>query len=387
MNKPRIVYLSDSSLEKQGGAQQSMKVLMDGINQAGNFEVFIISPQGEPQNDRNLVLREYGSFVLRKNKCLDNLKILWDIHRLIKKIDPHIVHVQMTSTLIIINALRRLGFLNRRMRIVWTDRGIYGEDGWLTTISTNSIVKEATKVITTTQHNQGNYARLFRRYDAYKDKFQVIHNTAGTKYTVYEDKQREKVRAGLGFEENTFVVGFCGRYSEQKDWPLAKRIIERCDKLNDRAFLVILGSDQTDADRQRIHAFIRELEEAAGKDKITALVDVDNDVVSDLYYAMDCFVLTSRWESFGRTAVEAMARKNMVVGTDVDGLSEVIGAKQFLYREEERAFQIIEEHYKDRDKLNESKTFFYNRYHELFSTKSHIGLYEQMYKDIFNAFF
>lgn len=387
MYKNKILYLSDSSIDKPGGAQQSMKVLIEGINHDSDYEIIIISPKGEPLNDRNIVLEKHYNFILRKNRLSDNLKIFFDIYRYIKLINPQIIHLQMTSTMVIVNLLRRLGLISKKIPIIYTDRGVYGKYGLITTLSINSIIKESTKIITTTYNNQRNYMSYFKRFKDYKHKFQVIYNTAGKKYDGYEDDQKKKIRDDLGIKDDELVVGFCGRFSEQKNWPLAKKIINLCSRLTNIKVLMILGSDKTDDDRIRINEFISEIESSLGKDRIIAFVDLDNDAVSDLYYAMDCFVLSSKWESFGRTAVEAMSRKSVVIGTNVDGLAEVIGDKRFLYNDENQAFQIIQDNYNDLEMLNKNKIHFYNRYHELYSTSSNIKSHIEVYEEVITEFF
>ena len=63
------------------------------------------------------------------------------------------------------------------------------------------------------------------------------------------------------------------------------------------------------------------------------LLNIPNDEVLDMYQAMDVFILTSKRESFGRTAIEAMAQGTVVFGTPVDGLPEVLGDKLYLYED------------------------------------------------------
>ena len=53
--------------------------------------------------------------------------------------------------------------------------------------------------------------------------------------------------------------------------------------------------------------------------------------MEDFYYDLDIFVLTSEGESFGRTLIEAMARKCVVLGTNSGGVPDVIGNKEFLF--------------------------------------------------------
>lgn len=81
-----------------------------------------------------------------------------DISKAIKKIKPDIIHIQMPSTLVVMNILISLKLI-RNVKIVYTDRGVYGLYGKVTTFSINSLINKANKIITTTNHNLLNYKK------------------------------------------------------------------------------------------------------------------------------------------------------------------------------------------------------------------------------------
>lgn len=377
MNKPKVLYLSDSDLSKPGGAQQSMKVLAEGLK--SEFNIYVLSPKGDRLFENHVVINQYKNFVLRGKSKKQILLMIKDLYFAIRKIDPDIIHVQMTSTLIIINILLRIGLL-KNIKLIYTDRGVYSKYKSLTKKSINSFIKYSNQIITTTNVNKNNYAELFEGYSKYKHKFAVIYNTAGREFDVYNRNKRFSIRKKLKIKDESYVIGLCGRYSEQKNWPLAKEILDMCSKyINNISVVLILGTDMSNEENNKAKLFLREIEEIVGKENFRGYINLNNKEVSDCYYAFDCFLLTSKWESFGRTAVEAMSRKNIVIGTEVDGLVEVIGDKKFLYNCAKEAVEAISLFAANRKEQIKASDYFFEKYHNNYNSKKNINSYKEIY--------
>ncbi len=155
-------------------------------------------------------------------------------------------------------------------------------------------------------------------------------------------KKRQLIREKYKIEDDRTVIGFCGRFSPQKDWALATEIIEKCsNEFNDYVYMLVIGTDGTQKNMDEVIKYCEDLKGKIGEDKVKIYINLNINEVEEVYYAMDCFILTSKWESFGRTAVEAMARKNIVIGRNVDGLSEVIGNSEYLYSHSDELLNIL----------------------------------------------
>lgn len=378
----RILYLSDVDITVSGGAQESMKILMDEL--ASNFEFYLIGPKGKKINNKHTVLGQYRNFIVRGKSPLTLLKMMKDINKEIKKIKPNIIHVQMPSTLVLINFMSSLGLINKNIKLIYTDRGVYGKYGKITTISIDSFIKKVDKVIVTTFVNKNNYKKSYKYFDAMKSKFKVIYNTAGELFDHYNKGKRNELRDTYKIKEDEYVIGFCGRYNDQKNWPLAKDIIMKLKNNSKYKFLIVLGSDGTKENYIDALEYLGHLKKDLGTHKIIDLINISNKDMAELYYVMDFFILTSKWESFGRTAVEAMARKNIVIGTGVDGLSEVIGRSELLFNSDEEAVKLINELTTSKSKFIKEKAFFYNRYHENFRYKLNVEKHLKVYDEILN---
>src|SRR5699024_4684709 len=97
--------------------------------------------------------------------------------------------------------------LPKHIKIVYTDRGVFGKYGKITTLSIQSLVKKADKIITTTKVNNNNYVKYLKSYERYQDKFLVIHNTAGEQFDKYIDVKKSKSKNDLNISEETLVIG------------------------------------------------------------------------------------------------------------------------------------------------------------------------------------
>lgn len=376
----KILFLSDVDISSPGGAQESMKILMDKLS--NDYEFYLLAPEGERINENHIILEGFRDFILRGKGVLELLKLLRAISNKIKKINPDVIHIQMPSTLVLVNLLIKLNMLSKEMKIIYTDRGVYGKYGRITTRSIDSFIRKTDLVVTTTQNNKDNYKNKYKEYNKYVDKFKVIPNTAGEVYEDYNNESRVSLREKYGIASDLFVVGFCGRYGEQKNWPLATQIMDQLSGNPKIMFLIVIGTDGTYENQQEVKKYLNEIEMLVGKKRVLSFVDIPNKKMSDIYYMMDSFILTSKWESFGRTAIEAMSRKNIVLGTSVDGITEVIGDNNFIFNTPEQAVKILNDLLGKSDDIKVIKEKFHKRYLNFFGYERNVQMYNTLYQDL-----
>ena len=128
--------------------------------------------------------------------------------------------------------------------------------------------------------------------------------------------ERRAVRAALGVDDDTLLVGTVGRLVAEKGLPELFAAVTRLPR--DRFVLVVVGApDPVKPD-------------ALGADELTRAREHGvrflghRDDVDALYAAMDVFVLASHREGFPRAAMEAAAMALPVVATDVRGCREIV---------------------------------------------------------------
>ena len=123
---------------------------------------------------------------------------------------------------------------------------------------------------------------------------------------------RESLREELGLEGH--VLGFAGRLGPQKSLDLALEALAHVPGVT----LAIAGDGP---DREALERRAREL----GHDgRARFLGSVPREGVLRLFRAADASLLSSSWENFPHTVVEALAVGTPVISTDVGGVSEVV---------------------------------------------------------------
>jgi len=125
-------------------------------------------------------------------------------------------------------------------------------------------------------------------------------------------RPRDELRAELGLTGPT--LAFAGRLTAQKSLGVALDAVAAADGVT----LVIAGDGDERAGLER-----RAGELALG-DRVRFLGPVARGAVLELFSAADAAVLSSAWENFPHTAVEALAVGTPVIATAVGGVPEVV---------------------------------------------------------------
>ena len=135
---------------------------------------------------------------------------------------------------------------------------------------------------------------------------------------------RQAIRARLGFEGKVILA--IGRLARNKGYDLlldAFSVV--APRIPDAVLHLAVGGSEQNANEQRILAELKDQAVAlglSGRVKFTGFVaDAD---LADHYRAADAFVLSSRYEPFGMTAIEAMACGTPTVVTIHGGLFRAV---------------------------------------------------------------
>lgn len=124
--------------------------------------------------------------------------------------------------------------------------------------------------------------------------------------------QREELRRGFGL--NGATLAFAGRLTAQKALGGALEAVARVDGVK----LVIAGEGP---EREPLEARASEL--GIG-DRVTFLGAQPRERIIELFHAADATILSSSWENFPHTVVEALAVGTPVLAMEAGGVSEVV---------------------------------------------------------------
>jgi glycosyltransferase involved in cell wall biosynthesis len=134
-------------------------------------------------------------------------------------------------------------------------------------------------------------------------------------YADNEKNQRLIFRKKHNIEDKTFVVGYAARLVPGKGW---SDLIKILDSIKNKNILVLLAG--TGPDKKKLEKIIEMKSDSLVNIKYIGYISN----MREFYAGVDCFVIPSRAEAFGLTALEAQAAGVPVVASDIPGLNEVI---------------------------------------------------------------
>ena len=184
------------------------------------------------------------------------------------------------------------------------------------------IYREADLVVATTPDQVD---LLKGHYDVPQQKIRMIPpGYDDTRFYAVGGSTRELLRQKFGFEGK--VVLSLGRIARNKGYDLLIRAFAEVAARDDEARLYLaIGGERLEPAEAKILESCQTLVETLGLGPRVVFSGFVQDAdMADLYRAADVFVLCSRYEPFGMTAVEAMACGTPVVVTTHGGLFRVL---------------------------------------------------------------
>ncbi|QDU97353.1 glycosyltransferase [Lignipirellula cremea] len=135
---------------------------------------------------------------------------------------------------------------------------------------------------------------------------------------------RSALKNELGLEGK--IVLALGRIANNKGYDLLIRSMPPVfQRVKDARLLLAIGStDPSDSEVEQVAGFRKLAEELGIADRVIFGDYIPDDQLADYYRAADVFALSSRYEPFGMTAVEAMACGTPTVITTEGGLWEQV---------------------------------------------------------------
>lgn len=364
--KKKVMYLLEYPLDLPGGAQMSTESLCQGLT-GTEFEPVVVCPELLKNNvDYPFRILTYPMGEKRIPNLLKRLRAFLCI---IRRESPEIIHCQMPESLITFGILRGIGQF-RRIKLVFTDRGLFYGYRRHSMAAMKFALKRVDRMLTTTEYN-----RTLWEEGSRIRPITVVANTISNAFGTYEpDKRTNK----------GFVLGFAGRVCEEKNWPLAVELVRRVREAGIEFQIEIVMSVFEPGDMEIVKQTVDAMKETAGAENVRSHLDFNQQQMADFYYGVDVFVMTSRFESFGKAAVEAMSRKCIVVSTDVGGLPEVIGRRENLYQEEhlEKAVAYIKDLWQNSKTREADREYFYRRYQENYSQEKCLSDHLKIYREL-----
>ncbi len=353
-------------IDLPGGAQLSTEMIAAAlaVNPQSGYESVVICPEllSRSVSDYPFRIRTYPMGEKRFPNLLKRIKAF---KKYIREEAPELIHIEMSESLITYGFIRN-SF--KDIKHIYTDRGMLFGYRKRTRFFMDPVLKTSACILTTTDKN-----RLLWSENTGFGPVYTIPNTISRLFEDYDDGKKKK--------DGRLAIGFAGRVCVEKDWGKVPVIVKA---LNDRGLdfeVHLVLSLYERGDREFADRLKEDIEAVIGPERLEYREELSQEEMSDFYYGLDIFIMTSIFESFGKAAVEAMSRRCCIMSTNVGGLPEVIGREENLYSMDEldRLTDYVDRISRDKAFLREEQDYFFNRYHDRYTTDSYIRKHLEIY--------
>ena len=246
-----------------------------------------------------------------------DLRAAREVYKLFRRLEPDIVHTHNPKP----GVYGRIGArLARVPGIVNTVHGLYAQP--TDPLPRRAAVYGLERLAACFSHaelvqNEEDVATL-RKLRVPAGKLQVLGNGIDLRRFRPDVDHRAAVRAEIGADHDTVVVGAIGRLVAEKGYPALFEAWAQVTRAHPTAKLVVVGPHEPD----KADALSAALVDQAIESGVVLLGHRDD--VERIYPALDLYVLASHREGFPRSAMEAAASGVALVVTDIRGCRQVV---------------------------------------------------------------
>lgn len=158
------------------------------------------------------------------------------------------------------------------------------------------------------------------------DKKAKIFLGIDTGHFRHSDSSRVELRERHGIPADAIVFGCAAQFIEWKEHLTVFRAFSKLAEKYPNIYLLYCGPNHNDA---YYHEVVGEIESSRFSDRVRLLGTLSD--MPGFYSAIDCFVLASRFETFGYVYVEAMSCHRPVIGCRAAGPLEIIAEGETGY--------------------------------------------------------
>jgi glycosyltransferase involved in cell wall biosynthesis len=295
-----------------GGALKHLTYLVTHLDKELFDITVILSPNRPDRIDSEIdKLKQSGARIMelsmkREFSLFLDLRLVYRIYRHLRRHRYDIIHAHSSKAGF---TFRVAAWLSGGASVVYTPHCFYfqGKKGisrwfysrvekWLGRITSYLVVS----------NNERDYAL---QYGIAAEKKLVTINNA-IDFIEYDSREQSgQIRAKLGIDEKSIIIGSVGRLTEQKDLVTYIYAAREVLKEHRNVVFLIAGDGELKDELQKL------IEELRLQDKVLIIGHYSN--ISDIYAVIDIFVSTSLWEGMPYVILEAMWFKKPVVASDL----------------------------------------------------------------------
>ena len=307
VSEARSIMLVTTSLMR-GGAENQVFLIASVLARRGHT-VNVVSLRDAEAYLPELATLGVPFTSLRMRRGLPDLRAVWRLGRLIRKVRPDVVHSHMVHA----NLLARVSRLVARFPVqISTAHSMNEGARW------REVAYRLTDPLCTLTTNVCAAAveRFVRVGAVPADRIRRVPNGLDPTGFGRDDMQRQQARRELGLDDR-FVWLAVGRLEDVKDYPTLLRAVASI-KDEFPALTLLIVSDGTRRDsleqlRNDVGLTTQQVRFLGGRDDVPALMS-----------AADAYVMSSLWEGLPMVLLEAAAAELPIVATRVGGNGEVV---------------------------------------------------------------
>lgn len=369
-----IMLLTDNSIDTVGGEQESTKIILNEIKR--NRKVGLIQPGKVKKHVGNIKYYEISDENRIKHLVTNPFKFLGyilNVRNAINESNPKVLHSQSQVSFFIISLLKKLHLISSEIFLIHTERGLYSKYNSFFKRIFIYFMSELSVLITTTKYNNDLWENALKNKN-YSLQTYIIENTAGELFESID-------KSLLDRSDESFTIGFSGRYASWKNWPLAITICEKMNELIGDSLKVKMTvgclDEKAEFETKKMFSYLDDI----FQERFEGKINVSIEEMDLFYYGLDVFILTSQKnsESFGRTLVEAMSRMTAVLTTDAGGSVEVVGDESKVITSVDDAIKKLVKLYEEPDILETEKINNLKRVHQHYSLNNNLVKHGNLY--------
>ncbi len=166
----------------------------------------------------------------------------------------------------------------------------------------------------------------------------IVMPQLGVDETLFRPQAQPELRSKLGIQPDEFVVGFVGRFVEEKGILTLGKALAGLKEIPWKWLLLGRGELQSVLMEKAVEWGIKDrmiLVESVAHDQVPRYINVMNTLVlpSETTYKFKTLTAAGWKEQFGHVLIEAMAAKVPVIGSDSGEIPHVIGDAGFVFPE------------------------------------------------------
>jgi len=368
-----ILYLANRG-NVIGGGEVSLKELLKGLNK-DIFHPLVICPE---EGELAKGIREMGLRVLcvpmkklRYGNLFSLLSTVKRMVKIIKRENIDLIHANGSRCMIYGGIAARLC----RKPVVWHVRITQSEP-----LLDRFLASLASMVVVISQEVK---TKRFSWLEN-KEKVEVVYNGVDLELYIKKPKN-DSLRREFGLSEGAPLVGTLSQLHPKKGHQFFLKAARRVSESFPDCGFLIMGKDITA--RGDYLTRLKELTRELGIEGRVVYAGFREDIPS-VMASIDCLVLSSLEEAFGRVLIEAMAASKPVVATRVGGVPEIVidGKTGFLVSpaDEEalaRGIVYLLQNSEVAVKMGQEGR---SRVEELFSLEEHVAHMEAIYNLVLN---